>query len=204
MFNSITGTVTYKSSQTVFVQTQGLEWELTVPLTSVDALAPVGETAKIYTWLYHRDDAMKLFGFASETERTVFVDLMKVEGVGAKAAVRILSAVSAQELAAALDTKNMGLLEKIPGVGKKTAQKMMLTLKGTLNLDDGAALTKSGVYAQWGDLISALVNMGYEKHACEETVEKLLQSLSGDADFGAKNKAGKEEVLFRRAIVELA
>jgi len=209
MFNSITGTVTYKSSQTVFVQTQGLEWELTVPLTSVDALAPVGETAKIYTWLYHRDDAMKLFGFASETERTVFVDLMKVEGVGAKAAVRILSSVSAQELAAALDTENMGLLEKIPGVGKKTAQKMMLTLKGTLNLDDGAALTKnasakSGVYAQWGDLISALVNMGYEKHACEETVEKLLQSLSGDVDFGAKNKAGKEEVLFRRAIVELA
>jgi len=209
MFNSITGTITHKLPQTVYVENRGLEWDITVPLTSIDLLPNVGETAKIYTWLYHREDSMKLFGFATEAERGVFIDLMKVEGVGAKAAVRILSSVSARELAEALDSENIARLEKIPGVGKKTAQKMMLTLKGKLSLDEAGDFVKvvssrSGVYAQWADLISALMNMGYEKHACEETVEKLLQSLEEDADFKSKNKTAREELLFRRAIIELA
>ena len=209
MFNSLTGTITQKLPQSVYIETQGLEWDITVPLTSIDALPSVGETAKIYTWLYHREDAMKLFGFASEAERSVFIDLMKVEGVGAKAAVRILSSVSARELAEALDSENIGRLEKIPGVGKKTAQKMMLTLKGKLNLDDtgdflNVSGSHSGIYVQWADLISALMNMGYEKHACEQTVEKLLQTLEADTEFKSKNKAAREELLFRRAIVELA
>ena len=208
MFNSITGIITYKFSQTLCIQTHGLEWELTVPLTTLDALPPAGEEAKVYTWLYHREDSMKLFGFATVNERAVFLDLMKVEGVGAKAAVRILSSISASELAAVLDSEDMARLEKIPGVGKKTAQKMMLTLKGKLNLEESSADTKSRVrdaaYSPWADVISALVNMGYEKAECERTVEKLLESFSSDADFASKNKAAREELLFRRAIVELA
>ena len=83
MFNSITGIITYKFSQTLCIQNHGLEWELTVPLTTLDALPPAGEEAKVYTWLYHREDSMKLFGFATVNERAVFLDLMKVEGVGA-------------------------------------------------------------------------------------------------------------------------
>ena len=83
MFNSITGIITYKFSQTLCIQTHGLEWELTAPLTTLDALPPAGEEAKVYTWLYHREDSMKLFGFATVNERAVFLDLMKVEGVGA-------------------------------------------------------------------------------------------------------------------------
>lgn len=208
MFNSITGIITYKFSQTLCIQNHGLEWELTVPLTTLDALPPAGEEAKVYTWLYHREDSMKLFGFATVNERAVFLDLMKVEGVGAKAAVRILSSISASELAAVLDSEDMARLEKIPGVGKKTAQKMMLTLKGKLNLEESSADTKNRVrdaaYSPWADVISALVNMGYEKAECERTVEKLLESFATDADFAEKNKAAREELLFRRAIVELA
>jgi len=208
MFNSITGIITYKFSQTLCIQNHGLEWELTVPLTTLDALPPAGEEAKVYTWLYHREDSMKLFGFATVNERAVFLDLMKVEGVGAKAAVRILSSISASELAAVLDSEDMARLEKIPGVGKKTAQKMMLTLKGKLNLEENSADTKNRVrdaaYSPWADVISALVNMGYEKAECERTVEKLLESFATDADFAEKNKAAREELLFRRAIVELA
>jgi len=151
---------------------------------------------------------MKLFGFATVNERAVFLDLMKVEGVGAKAAVRILSSISASELAAVLDSEDMARLEKIPGGGKKTAQKMMLTLKGKLNLEENSADTKNRVrdaaYSPWADVISALVNMGYEKAECERTVEKLLESFATDADFAEKNKAAREELLFRRAIVELA
>ena len=143
MFNSTTGIITYKFSQTLCIQNHGLEWELTVPLTTLDALPPAGEETKVYTWLYHREDSMKLFGFATVNERAVFLDLMKVEGVGAKAAVRILSSISASELAAVLDFEDMARLEKIPGVGKKTAQKMMLTLKGKLNLEESSADTKN-------------------------------------------------------------
>ncbi|MGI5173982.1 Holliday junction branch migration protein RuvA [Treponema sp. OMZ 840] len=208
MFNSITGTVTFKFSQTLCIQTQGLEWELTVPLTSLDALGPVGETVKVYTWLYHREDSMKLFGFATANERSVFLDLMKVEGVGAKAAIRILSSINAGDLAAALDSEDIGKLEKIPGVGKKTAQKMMLTLKGKLNLEDSSNVSNGRIrensYSPWSDVISALVNMGYDKSRCEQTVENLLHLLSSDTDFMAKNKVAQEEILFRRAIVELA
>ncbi|MGP1509764.1 MAG: Holliday junction branch migration protein RuvA [Treponema lecithinolyticum] len=206
MFNSITGIISAKLTQNIYIQTQGVEWDITVPLTSLDLLPNVGEKATVYTWLYHREDAVKLFGFASVFDRSVFMDLMKVEGIGAKAAVRILSAIAPKALAAALDAEDMGSIEKIPGVGKKTAQKMMLALKGKLNLEDGA-LTGFAVRSKndtaWADVVAALVNMGYEKRLCEETVEKLAVELLQDTAFATKNKTAQEEQLFRRAIVEL-
>ena len=198
MFNSITGIISAKLTQNIYIQTQGVEWDITVPLTSLDLLPNVGEKTTVYTWLYHREDAVKLFGFASVFDRSVFMDLMK--------AVRILSAIAPKALAAALDAEDMGSIEKIPGVGKKTAQKMMLALKGKLNLEDGA-LTGFAVRSKndtaWADVVAALVNMGYEKRLCEETVEKLAAELLQDTAFATKNKTAQEEQLFRRAIVEL-
>ncbi|MBO7485341.1 MAG: Holliday junction branch migration protein RuvA [Spirochaetaceae bacterium] len=205
MFNSICGVINGKFPQQVLIQTGGretgfIEWSIQMPESSVNMLPALGETARVFTWTYHHEDAMKLFGFASEDERTVFLDLIKVEGVGPKAAVKILSNVNARQLAAVLDDGDLPQLEKIPGVGKKTAQKMLLALKGKLSLsDDSVAVVHKKAISPWQDVVLALVNMGYEKHAVEELVEKLSQNM----DAGLTKKE-QEDRIFRQAIVELA
>lgn len=203
MFNSLSGTITGKFPNTVYLENNGIEWELFVPDSALDALPAVGQSAKIYTWLLHREDSMKIFGFSSVSERRLFLDLLKVDGVGAKGAVKILSNISGVQLAAALDEGNLAALEKIPGIGKKTAGKMLLALKGKLSIDDSIAVrtVKSSAYS---DVVDSLVNMGYDKKNCETVIEELSAKLACDEEFKAKDRQGKEELLFKRALVALA
>ena len=203
MFNSLTGTITGKLPNTLYLETNGIEWDLYVPDSTLDALPPVGQTAKVYTWLLHREDSMKIFGFASAKERMLFLDLLKVDGVGAKGAVKILSNISGSQLVAALDDGNLAALEKIPGVGKKTAGKMLLALKGKISLDDTVTVrtVKTNVYS---DVIDSLVNMGYDKKNCEVVIDEIVSSFASDEEFKAKNSQEKEEVIFKRALVALA
>ena len=98
MFNSLTGIITGKFPKQVFIDTNGVEWDLCVPDSNLDMLPPVGNEARIFTWLQHTDQLMTLYGFASAEERTVFLDLLKVDGVGPKGAVKIMSAVSSGRL----------------------------------------------------------------------------------------------------------
>ena len=203
MFNSLTGTITSKMPNSLFLETNGIEWDLFVPDSTLDSLPPVGQTAKVYTWLLHREDSMKIFGFASPKERSLFLDLLKVDGVGAKGAVKILSNISGPQLVAALDDGNLAALEKIPGVGKKTAGKMLLALKGKISIDDTVTVrtVKTNAYS---DVIDSLVNMGYEKKNCEIVIDELVTVLASDESFSLKEKAEKEELLFKRALVALA
>lgn len=205
MFNSLFGTITAKFPQTVYLETNGIEWDISVPDSSVDALPHVGEQGRVYTWLLHRDDSMKLFGFASAEDRALFLDLLKVDGVGPKGALKILSSVSADQLVSVLDGGDVGRLEKVPGVGKKTAQKMMLALKGKLTLSENVGATR-GVKQKspYSDLILSLASMGYDKSLAEQKVASIVESLSNDASFAGKTDKEKEEIIFRRAIVEMA
>ncbi len=98
MFNSLTGIITGKFPKQVFIDTNGVEWDLCVPDSNLDMLPPVGNETKIYTYLQHTDQLMSLYGFASADERSVFLDLLKVDGVGPKGAVKIMSAVSSARL----------------------------------------------------------------------------------------------------------
>ena len=135
MINSIFGTITAKLPQVLYLETSsGIEWALSVSESTLNSLSTVGSQARVYTWMYHKEDAMKLFGFASVEERSVFIDLLKVDGVGPKGALKILSSMPYTVLADALEEEDLTKLEKIPGIGKKTAQKMLLTLKGKLTL----------------------------------------------------------------------
>lgn len=212
MFNSLTGTITGKYPQKLFLTTNGIEWDVVMPDTSLDALPHLGEEARVYTYLQHTDAAMTLFGFASERDRALFFDLLKVDGVGPKSAVKIMSSIALEQLVLALDDGNLAALEKIPGLGKKTAQKMLLALKGKLTLDEGgakptAAQNRGGEYA---DVISALANMGYDRRDVEAVIARLVDELkktpadAGEKAFADMLPSAKEEVLFRRAIVELA
>lgn len=202
MFNSLTGTITAKLPQTVHLDTSGIEWELSVPDSSLDSLPPVGSLARIFTWMLHREDAMKLFGFASPQERSLFLDLLKVDGVGAKGALKIMSGISPAQLTQALDSEDLAQLERLPGVGKKTAQKMMLALKGKLSFGESPVPRSAAATSRWQDLVQALVDMGYDRRDCEAVLARLEQELAQELKDKAPSQ--QEEFLFRRAIVELA
>ena len=202
MFNSLTGTITAKLPQCLHLETGGIEWDIAVPDSSLDAFPPVGSQGRVFTWLLHREDTMKLFGFVSNQERSLFLDLLKVDGVGAKGALKIMSGISPQQLSQALDSEDLAQLERLPGVGKKTAQKMMLALKGKLSFGETAPSRQTAATTRWQDVVQALADMGYDKRDCEVVLSRLEQELS--QELQGKTPSQQEELLFRKAIVELA
>lgn len=204
MFNSIVGTITFKGQKQLFLESSGIEWDICVPDSNLEKLPPVGAEAKIFTFLQHTDMVMQLFGFSSAEERSLFFDLLKVEGIGAKGAIKIMSSVSSERLVNVLDSGDVEMLEKIPGVGKKTAGKMLLTLKGKLSLknsDDTIQIQKT---TPFNDVILSLVSMGYDKKSAEQKVAYIYESQKCDETFIAKSQKEQEEIIFRKAIVELA
>lgn len=204
MFNSLKGVITYKAHNTVFLDVNGVEWDLYVPASSLETLGDVGSEARIFTWLYMREDVAKVYGFATEEERKIFLDLLKVEGVGAKGAVKILSNITIPRFISALDAGKVEVLEAVSGIGKKTAAKIMLTLKGKLTLDDSTKSVSNSEKSEFQDVINSLVDMGYDKRDVQEIVQKIVGELIDNANFISKSHTAKEEMIFRQALVDLA
>lgn len=203
MINSISGTITGKFPQKIFIDNNGIEWEIIVPDTALDKLPNIGENARVYTWLQHTDSAMTLFGFATTQDRDLFFDLNKVDGVGPKSAVKIMSSIAREQLISALDSGNLATLEKIPGLGKKTAAKMLLALKGKLTLDETETVTKSTKkLGEFEDVISGLVTMGYDRKKVESVISKVAEESKGELESLSQKE--KEDILFRKALMELA
>ena len=190
MFNSLTGIITGKFPKQIFIDTNGVEWDLCVPDSNLDMLPPVGNEARVFTWLQHTDQLMTLYGFASAEERSVFLDLLKVDGVGPKGAVKIMSSVSSSRLLDVLERGDLEMLEKIPGVGKKTAGKMILTLKGKLTLRESSAgdVVRLAAASPYADVVLSLASMGYDKKLVEQKLAQLLESLTNDAAFTGKSQ----------------
>ena len=204
MFNSITGIITGKFPKQVFIENNGIEWDICIPDSNLEMLPPVGNEAKIYTYLQHTDVLMTLYGFASADERTLFFDLLKVEGIGPKGAIKIMSSVSSGRLMEVLERGDLEMLEKVPGVGKKTAAKMMLALKGKLSLSETSTVVRVEKPVAFADVINSLASMGYDKRLVEQKVASLVEVLSSDSGFANKSQKEKEDLIFRRVIVELA
>jgi len=203
MFNSLTGTITGKYPQKLFIETHGIEWDVTVPDSALDKLPPVGQQGRVYTYLQHTDALMVLYGFASENDRSLFFDLLKVDGIGPKGAVKIMGNIDTPALARILDSGDLAALEKVPGVGKKTAAKMLLQLKGKLTLEETVSVPKVKK-VPFADVVSGLADMGYDRKTVEQVIVTLSDSLKEDAAFQAMSESEKEAVLFRKAIVELS
>ncbi|MDR0718778.1 MAG: Holliday junction branch migration protein RuvA [Treponema sp.] len=195
MFNSIQGIITEKLSDTVRILTGGIEWDIAAPGTDIEKLPPAGKPGRVYTWFYHREDMMKLYGFSGEERRETFLELLKVEGIGPKGALKIMGGIGQEELERALETEDLARLEAVPGLGKKTAQKMILALRGKIAQVKVARESLS----PYGELVEALAEMGYDKRAAAEAINKAEKKLPPGL-LGAE----KEKLLFKEAIVYLA
>jgi Holliday junction DNA helicase RuvA len=173
VFNSLTGRVSFKDNESICLSTGGIEWELKTTLQSLKEFPAPGGRATAYVFLYHREDQMKLYGFSGREERSLFLNLIKVDGLGPKLAIKILSAISAAALVAALEKEDINTLSSLPGLGKKTAQKVILTLQGKLKRlglqDQDTGLNE--------DIINALVGMGFDKRISREAVGSALKEL---------------------------
>ena len=195
MFNSLQGTITEKKNDAVYLLTGGVEWDIMVPATAAASLPMAGEAGKVWTWLYHKEDGMRLFGFCSDVRRATFLELLKVDGIGPKGAVKIMGGIGQEELEQALDSEDLARLEKVPGLGKKTAQKMLLALKGKLT----RAAAGGEVASPYGDLVDALAAMGYDKRLAADALSKADSGLPA-----ALSGAEKEKQLFKQAILHLS
>ena len=204
MFNSLNGIITGKYPQRLTLETNGIEWDLTVPDSALDKIPAVGQTGRVYTWLQHSDVAMVLFGFASEADRALFFDLIKVDGIGPKGALKIMSNIASPDLARILDSGDLDSLQKVPGVGKKTAAKMLLQLKGKLTLQDEPLSAGGAKTVPYADVVSALVNMGYDRKIAEQAVQAVAKKVSQDPSFEKQAQAQKEDLVFRQSLMELA
>lgn len=204
MFNSIRGVIKGKFPKQIFIEANGVEWDICIPDSNLDMLGHVGDEARVFTWLNHTDKVMDLYGFASADERSLFFDLLKVDGVGPKGAVKIMSSVSSSRLSDVLDRGDLEMLEKIPGVGKKTAGKMMLALKGKLTMNQNDSVIKVAAPTPYGDLITSLQSMGYDKRQLEGVVARLAEEMGKDSDFASKSQKDREDILFRKVLMELA
>ena len=193
MYNSIRGTITGKMADSVFILTNGIEWDISMPAMDMGRLPLTGEETRIFTWLYHREDQMKLYGFADPGRRMTFLELLKVEGIGPKGALKILGSIDQDELEKALETEDIARLEAVPGLGKKTAQKMILALKGRLTT------AKTTPAAPYSELVEALAGMGYDRKAAAEALNRAEAELPLDTIA-----ADREKIIFKQAIVYLS
>ncbi|MGO8694476.1 MAG: Holliday junction branch migration protein RuvA [Rectinemataceae bacterium] len=196
MFNSIRGHLSEKRADSICVETGGIEWEISVPARSLDDFGSLHDEVRAFTWLHHYEDGMRLFGFPSAEERSVFLELMKVEGIGPKQALRILSGVRPRDLDAALGSDDLAALQRIPGVGPKLAQKMLLALKGRLVFASAAGATARKAEAEWADVVRALADMGFDRKEAERRVNELAEEIPAGPE--------RERELFRRSLLDLS
>ncbi|NNM83101.1 MAG: Holliday junction branch migration protein RuvA [Burkholderiales bacterium] len=176
MIGRITGKLEQKNPPMILVDVQGVGYELDVPMSTFYTLPATGEAVSLFTHLSIREDAHVLYGFSSQEERRVFRLLLRISGVGPKLALSVLSGLSISELCAAVQGGEAARLTRIPGVGKKTAERLLLELRDKL---DGPA---APVASPSEDVRNALIALGYSEREVAQTVSKIDSSLStGDA-----------------------
>ena len=159
MIGRLAGILLDKNPLQLIVDCQGVGYEVSVPMSTFYQLPSVGEKVVLLTHFVVREDAQLLFGFGTAQERELFRELIKISGVGARTALSLLSGMSVADLAQAVTRQEAGRLTKIPGIGKKTAERLLLELKGKLGADLGAG----GTVAQDSnsDILNALLALGY-------------------------------------------
>jgi len=168
MIGRLTGTLVEKSPPQILLDVGGVAYEVDVPMSTFYSLPATGEPVSLFTHLVVREDAQALYGFATLEERTAFRQLIRISGVGARTALAVLSGLSVAELAEAVTLQEAARLTRIPGIGKKTAERLLLEVKGKL-AQAGSALSKE----RPSDVVNALLGLGYSEKEALSAVKGL-------------------------------
>lgn len=192
MIALLRGTLLEKHPNQAIVEAGGVGYDLTIPVSTFTALPEVGQEVRLRVHTHVREDALALFGFVSQNEKTLFEKLTSVSGIGPTLAIKILSGLNAPDLIAAIRNAALEQLVRIPGVGKKTAERIVLELRDKLLLVSAPEGTspQPAFDVIENDVLSALLNLGCARPAAENAVRKA-KAAGGDSKF---------EPLFRRSL----
>jgi Holliday junction DNA helicase RuvA len=206
MIAHLSGTLLAKHATSVIIDVGGVGYEVTIPVTTFYDLEEPGAQVSLRIYTHVREDALQLFGFNTARERELFILLISVSGIGPKSAIAMLSGMSADEIIAAIRTSNYARLTSAPGVGKKTAERLVIELRDKIAalsspaLEEEFATRGTGAGASQSDdavrddALSALINLGYQKAAAEKAITAAMQE-GGDISV---------EVILRRGLRQLA
>ena len=194
MIAYLRGQILSKSPNAVVVDCGGVGYELAISVTTYTEIGDVGTEARLHVHTHVREDALLLFGFAEKTEKRLFEKLLTISGIGPKLAITVLSGISAERLVGAIRGGDHATLTRIPGIGKKTAERVVLELKD--KLDDLVGFAPGGerkpsLGATAEDVLSALVNLGYQRPVAQKAVESAAKDAAVAGDF---------ELLFRASM----
>lgn len=178
MISRLAGRLVEKSPPAIVVEVQGVGYELDVPMSTFYQLPAIGQEVRLFTHLVVREDAHLLFGFATEGERQAFRQLLRITGIGTRTALALLSGLSVDELYAAIGQQDSARLTRVPGIGKKTAERLVLELKDKLSFAPGMA-PAGGAAAQAGsDALNALLALGYNDKEARAALGRLEPGLA--------------------------
>ncbi|MGH9942780.1 MAG: Holliday junction branch migration protein RuvA [Pyrinomonadaceae bacterium] len=188
MIAHLTGTLLAKQATSVILDVGGVGYEVTIPVSTFYDMDDAGAQVSLRVYTHVREDALQLFGFRSARERELFTLLISVSGIGPKSAIAMLSGMSADEIISAIRSNNLARLTSIPGVGKKTAERMVIELRDKMAALSSPALEEQLAARAAGapsaaatedtlreDALSALVNLGYQRAAAEKAVTQAMQ-----------------------------
>ncbi|MEK9825062.1 MAG: Holliday junction branch migration protein RuvA [Methylotenera sp.] len=181
MIGRIHGILLEKTPPLVLIDCNGVGYECEVPMSTFYQLPAVAEKVTLLTHFVVREDAQLLYGFATQQERATFRQLLKVNGIGAKSALSILSGLSIDDLVQAVALQETGMLTRVPGVGKKTAERLLLELKDKFTLEGVAAMNANQPKSVSSDVLNALLALGYNEREALAAV-KLLDKDSSVSD----------------------
>ena len=186
MIAYLSGKLLEKQANTAIVDVGGVGYEISIPLSTFYELGDVGSDVQLRIYTHVREDAIQLFGFKTNRERELYLKLISVQGIGAKSGIGMLSGMSADELILALRTDDLAKLTTIPGVGRKTAERMVIELRdkvGDATVDGTSALDAATtgsipVDDVFEDALSALVNLGYQRNAAEKALQIAAKEVT--------------------------
>ena len=178
MIGRLTGTLLEKQPPIVLLDVQGVGYEVNVPMSTFYTLPDTGEVIILHTYLVVREDLHLLFGFATETERQAFRQLVKISGVGARTALAVLSGLSVSDLYQAVVDQDSREIIQVPGIGKKTAERLLLELRDKLSSDMIGADGHASSSKVNNDVLNALLALGYNEREASWAIKKLSLDIS--------------------------
>jgi Holliday junction DNA helicase RuvA len=176
MIGSLKGILVSKSATDVLLDVSGVGYQVSVPLSTLSELPETGTNAFLHIYTHVREDALQLFGFLTQEEKRIFITLLSISGIGPRVALNIISGISHDDFLKAVESEDITLLTRVPGLGKKTAHRIVLELKGKL------PRLEEPTDRLFDDALSALVNLGYRKTEAIEALEQARKVKSDDIE----------------------